>query len=96
MVGCWLDMGSADILYAMYLGKSWLKLGKIHAPANHFLPPSSHGRHGAPPPASRHTTISRHATKQVYVVKTRIGDTRVDWWLVVAYAPAYKSSFMIA
>ena len=31
----------------------------------------SHGRHGAPPPALRHTTISRHATKQVYVVKTR-------------------------
>ncbi len=31
-----------------------------------WWPPSSHGRQGAPPLASRHRTISRHATKQVY------------------------------
>ena len=31
----------------------------------------SHGRHGAPPPALRHTTISQHTAQQVYVIKTR-------------------------
>jgi hypothetical protein len=33
--------------------------------------PSSYGRHGAPLPAPKHTTISQHATRQVNVVKTR-------------------------
>ena len=36
-----------------------------------WQPLLSHGRHGAPPPAPRHTTIRQHAMRQVYVVKTR-------------------------
>ena len=45
------------------------KLGKKNTPQP-WRPPSSHGRHGAPPPAPPHTTISQHAMRQVYVVKT--------------------------
>ncbi len=33
--------------------------------------PSSYGCHGAPLPAPKHTTISKHAMQQFYVVKTR-------------------------
>ncbi len=33
--------------------------------------PLSHGRHGAPLPAFKHTTISKHTMRQDYVVKTR-------------------------
>jgi hypothetical protein len=36
-----------------------------------WWPPSYHGHHCAPPHASRYTTISQHATQQVYVAKTR-------------------------
>ncbi len=36
-----------------------------------WWPPSSHGRHGAPPPTPSHTTNSQHATTHVYIVKTR-------------------------
>ncbi len=36
-----------------------------------WRPPSPYGRHGALPPAPPHTTISQHAARQVYVVKTR-------------------------
>ena len=32
----------------------------------------SHSRHGAPNPVPPHTTISQHAMRQVYVVKTRV------------------------
>jgi hypothetical protein len=37
-----------------------------------WWPPSSHSCHGAPLLAPRHSTISQHATQQVYVVKTRV------------------------
>jgi hypothetical protein len=47
----------------------------VMAHAEHLFrpwwPPSYHGRYCAPPHASRYTTISQHATQQVYVVKTR-------------------------
>ncbi len=33
--------------------------------------PLSYGHHGAPLPAFKHTTISKHTMEQVYVVKTR-------------------------
>ncbi len=33
--------------------------------------PSSYGRHGAPLPAFKYTTISKHTMEQVYIVKTR-------------------------
>jgi hypothetical protein len=36
-----------------------------------WWPPPSHSRHGAPLPAPRHTTISKHATQWVHLVKTR-------------------------
>jgi hypothetical protein len=36
-----------------------------------WWPPSSYGRHEAPLPAQKHTTISQHARQQVSIVKTR-------------------------
>ncbi len=30
-----------------------------------------YGRHGALPPAPKHTTISKHAAREVHVVETR-------------------------
>ncbi len=45
-------------------------LGKNNTPQP-WWPPSPYGRHGAPPPAPPHTTISQHAVQQVYVVKTK-------------------------
>jgi len=36
-----------------------------------WRPPSPYGHHGVPPPAPPHTTISEHAVRQVYVVKTK-------------------------
>jgi hypothetical protein len=36
-----------------------------------WRPPSPYGRHGALPLAPPHTTISQHAVRQVYVVKTK-------------------------
>jgi hypothetical protein len=46
------------------------KLGKNNTPRP-WRPPSPYGRHGAPPLAPPHTTISQHAVQQVYVVKTK-------------------------
>ena len=36
---------------------------------HHLLIDVLHSCHGAPPPTLRHTTISRHAMQQVYIVK---------------------------
>jgi hypothetical protein len=36
-----------------------------------WRPLSPYGRHGAPPPAPPHTTISQHAVRQVYDIKTK-------------------------
>jgi len=69
-VGRWLVLGwfwgwgTSDIQLARR------KLGKKHTPQS-WRPPSPYGRHGALPPAPPHTTISQHAVRQVYVVKTR-------------------------
>ncbi len=46
------------------------KLGKKNTPPP-WRPPSPYGCHGAPPPASLHTTISQHDAQQFYVIKTR-------------------------
>ncbi len=46
------------------------KLGKKNTPPP-WRPPLPYGRHGAPPPALPHTTISQHDARQVYVIKTR-------------------------
>jgi hypothetical protein len=36
-----------------------------------YINPNTHSRRGAPPLAPPHTTIIQHATRQVYVIKTR-------------------------
>ncbi len=46
------------------------KLGKNNTPRP-WWPPSPYGRHGAPPPAPPHTTISQRGVRRVYVVKTK-------------------------
>ena len=45
-----------------------------------WRPPSSHSCHGASPLTPRYTTISRHATHHVYVVKTRKNNTYYYWF----------------
>ncbi len=46
------------------------KLGKKHTPQS-WRPPLPYGHHGALSPAPPHTTISQHAVRQIYVIKTR-------------------------
>ena len=62
--------------------------------------PTTVARHGAPPPASRHTTISRHAsTKQVYIIKTRKNDTyyyhEFDYYVHNALTATMRSQAMM-
>jgi hypothetical protein len=33
--------------------------------------PSSYGRHGAPLPAFKHTSIDKHTMEEFYIIKTR-------------------------
>ncbi len=72
VVGCCLDM----VLETSDTQFTKEKLGKtctLHTDEP-WRPPLSHGCHGAPLPAPRHTTISQHATQQVYIIKTKVSN----------------------